>query len=281
MRCDERRDPILYWVMGQLESGESQEVREHLRSGCRECAGYVAEARELQLALLLAPDPAEPSPSLERRLLERVSSTGGPLRSSPPRRHATWRWATAAGLAALLAGLFGYRLGGSEATGRVAAPVPEPRGEELRAALEQLDEADEELMELESRLSELEGRLEESDEQVDLLRAPDVQRVQLNGTSAQPSASGSMFWQWEEGYYCYLYARGLPRPEGDGVYALWMENEKGERILVGSFRPDPEGEGTVWAKLPSDAGRAVRAVVTLETGEPGQRPRGPVQLVSS
>lgn len=280
MRCEERRDPILYWVMGQLEGEEAEDLRTHLRSGCAECAGYVTEARELQLGLLLAPDPADPSPTLERRLLARVSASPDSLRSAPPRRRAPWRWATAAALVALAAGLVGYRLGDSGAD-PAALVVAEEVNDELRDALEQLDEADAELAELEARLVELEGRLEESDEQVELLRAPDVQRVELNGTGARPEASAFMFWQWEEGYYCYLYAWGLPQPEGDGIYALWMENERGERILVGSFLPDPAGEGVVWAKLPADAGRAARAVVTLESGEPGQQPRGPVQLVSS
>ena len=47
MRCDERRDTILLWVMGQLEGGADEDVRVHVQSGCLECAGYVAEAREL------------------------------------------------------------------------------------------------------------------------------------------------------------------------------------------------------------------------------------------
>ena len=253
MRCDERRDPILLWVMGQLEGSPDDELRGHVQSGCLECAGYVAEARELRLGLLLAPDPAEPSPSLERRLRELVASTDAVDPAGPqPRARPPWRWAAAAALTAFLVGALGYRLGSADP--RAVAVAAEGRSE---------------------------GLLEESSEQVELLRASDVQRVQLGGTSARPEASASMFWQWEEGYYCYLHARGLSAPEGDGVYALWMENESGERILVGSFRPDARGQGVVWAKLTADAGRAARALVTLEKVEPGQEPTVPILLASS
>ncbi len=279
MRCDERRDPILLWVMGQLESGEEVALREHVQSGCTECAGYVAEARELQLGLLLAPDPAEPAPKLERMLLERVAGDGASPRPPPPRAGMPWRWAAAAALAAVTAAAVGYRVGEGEP--RPAAAATTGLAEELGLARVQLGEADEELGELEARLHELETLLEESSEQVELLRAPDVQRVQLAGTSAQPRASASIFWQWGSGYYCYLHALGLPQPEGDGVYALWMENEAGERILVGTFRPDSTGVGVVWARLPAEAGRAAGALVTLEPGEPGPEPRGAIQLVSS
>jgi hypothetical protein len=266
--------------MGQLEGRQGDELRAHVQSGCSECAGYVAEARELQLDLLLAPDPAETSPGLERRLLERVVPTHGRASAGgQPRTELPWRWAAAAALAVFVAGALGYSVGGAEPRTVVAAA--EGRSEDLQVALAQLDEADGELAVLESRLTELEGLLEESSEQVELLRAPDAQRVVLVGTKAGSEASASMFWQWEEGYYCYLHARGLAAPEGDGVYALWIENEAGERILVGSFRPDATGEGVIWAKLPADAGRAARALVTLEQAEPGQNPAGPVLLASS
>jgi hypothetical protein len=265
--------------MGQLEGSPDDELRAHVQSGCLECAGYVAEARELQLGLLLAPDPAEPSPGLERRILERVASGDGVAPAgAQPRTMRPWRWAAAAALTAFLAGALGYSLG---ADPRGVAVAAEDRSRELQAALAQLDEADGELAALESRLSELEGLLEESSEQVELLRASEVQRVLLSGTNDRPEASASMFWQWEEGYYCYLHARGLAAPDEGGVYALWMENESGERILVGSFRPDASGEGVVWAKLPAHAGRAARALVTLEQAEPGQEPVGPILLASS
>jgi hypothetical protein len=280
LRCDERRDAILLWVMGQLEGSQCDELLRHVESGCPECAGYVAEARELHLDLLIAPDPAEPSPGLERRLLERVASLDGVAPApSQPRTGLHWRWAAAAALTGLLVGVLGYRLGGADPSNVAAAP--EDWSEDLQVALAQLDEADGELAVLESRLAELEGLLEESSEQVELLRDSDVQRLALSATKAGPDASASMFWQWEEGYYCYLHARGLAAPEGDGVYALWMENESGERILVGSFRPDARGEGVVWAKLPADAGRAARALVSLEQAEPGQEPAGPILLASS
>ena len=279
MRCDARRDAILLWVMGELEDSQRDELRSHVQSGCRECAGYVGEARELQLGLFLAPDPAEPSARLERRLLERVASAEGAGPAGPtPFTLLGWRWAAAAALISLLVGVLGYRLG---ADSRNVAAAAEGPGEELHVVLAQLDEADGELAALESRLAELEGLWEESSEQVELLRAPNVQRVSLDATDVDSEASASMFWQWDEGYYCYLHARGLVAPEGDGVYALWMENESGERIMVGSFRPDARGEGVVWAKLPRDAGRAARALVTLEKAVPGQKPAGPVLLVSS
>lgn len=284
MTCDERRDAILLWAMGALDDAEVLPLREHLASGCARCEAALAGARELQLGLLMAPDPSEPSPGLERRLLARIAAQGPtPSGAAPP-----WRWAAAAGLSILLAGALGYDLATSDAP-RDADPselaASRAALEESRTALEESEEALEEsyaeLGELEHQVAELETQLEETSEQVELLRAGDVQRVELVGTAARPEARARMFWQFDRGYYCYLHATGLAAAPRDAVYALWMENEKGEQLLVGSFRPDASGEGEVWAKLPEDAGRAERALVTLEGQPPGQRPLGEVQLRSS
>lgn len=278
MTCDERRDAILLWVMGELDEAEALPLREHVTAGCAQCARSLAEARELQLGLLMAPDPSEPPPGLESRLLARVAAEPAPVAAPAG---SPWRWAAAAGLAIVLSGVLGYRLANSE--------PPQDHDpsqlEKARAALEESEEALEEsyaeLGELEQRVAELAALLEETSEQVELLRASDVQRVELVGTAARPEAHARMFWQFERGYYCYLHASGLADAPADAVYALWMENERGEQLLVGSFRPDASGEGEVWAKLPEDAGRARGALVTLESEPPGQRPEGEVQLRSS
>ena len=69
-------------------------------------------------------------------------------------------------------------------------------------------------------------------------------------------------------------------PAAGRVYALWLETESGERLLVGSFEPGADGSAILWAKLSSETGRAKGAAVTLEPADVAVLPTGAVQLRS-
>jgi hypothetical protein len=281
MSCEERRDAILFWVMGQLEPGPAEELRLHVSGGCAACAAHLAEARELELGLLLAPLPAEPPDSLRRRLVERIAGARAEVpRLAPARRLRARVAAIAAALAVALAA--GYRLGGArsgDSTGSAAPADAATLAEELAAAREALEESDAELGGLEASVRDLETRLAEAREQIRLLRAADVQRLALAGSAAQPSARAEMFWQWRDGYYCYLHVEGLRAPPQGRVYVLWIEDDAGERRLVGEFVPDAAGGAELWVRIGGEAGHARAALVTLEPAGAGV-PAGEVQLTS-
>jgi hypothetical protein len=263
MSCAERRDSILLLRAGLLEGEEAEELRAHLRSGCTECGRYAAEARHLWTALELASEPVEVPAALK----------GAARRPS---------WGAALALAAGLAAVAAVATFGLSAS-RGPDPQTLQQLAELREARadleEQLEQADEELAELEDRVGDLELELRDAREQVAMLRKPGLEIVSLRGTARQPEAQARVFWEWEDGYYCYLHAQHLHPTHRGEVYALWLDTESGDRLLVGSFEVGEDGSATLWVKLPGDTGHATRAVVTLESGEVTAAPKGEAQLV--
>jgi hypothetical protein len=283
MSCAERRDSILLLRAGLLEGEEAEELRAHLRSGCTECGRYAAEARHLWTALELASEPVEVPAALKGRLMQRIA---GAERGAAPRepRAAARRpsWGAALALAAGLAAVAAVATFGLSAS-RGPDPQTLQQLAELREARadleEQLEQADEELAELEDRVGDLELELRDAREQVAMLRKPGLEIVSLRGTARQPEAQARVFWEWEDGYYCYLHAQHLHPTHRGEVYALWLDTESGDRLLVGSFEVGEDGSATLWVKLPGDTGHATRAVVTLESGEVTAAPKGEAQLV--
>lgn len=279
MSCRERRDAILLLHEGLLDEAEARELRAHLETGCAECAGYVSEARGLFTDLALAPEPETPHPALKDRLERRLRARTAA--AAPPRRTLPLSWVAPASLAAGLAAV------ASLVTFRLAAGPDPALLEELAALREErtelgqeLEEADAELGELEAELDALRTELGDARDQVTMLRKPELDVMSLAGTEAQPDARARMFWEWSDGYYCYLHVTGLAPVAEGAVYALWLQTASGERLLVGSFTPASDGTAVLWAKLPSETGRAEGAAVTLESEDPGTAPAGPVQLRS-
>jgi hypothetical protein len=142
------------------------------------------------------------------------------------------------------------------------------------------DEALGEIAELDEEVQSLDTDLKTARDQIALLRSKELIVMDLQGSAAQPGASARVFWEWED-YLCYLRAQGLARPGEGERYVLWLEREAGGLIRAGTIDYEGGGGGTLWVQLPTETGRAVRAVVTLEAGEPEDAPAGPVQLASA
>ena len=68
MDCDEIRDLAPLYVLGVLEPDEAAAVRDHLAT-CDDAHAELLELAEPAGSLLLAPDPADPSPALRTRLM--------------------------------------------------------------------------------------------------------------------------------------------------------------------------------------------------------------------
>lgn len=286
MSCEERRDAVLLLAAGLLGDAEAAELRAHFAGGCPACAAHLAEARAVQAALDLAAGGPVPVPALRGELLRRIHRvpSSAPAR---PRAFPLERLAIAAGLGALLAAPIGWY-----AASHRYAPLLQAKDAELgqahqkEAALEQeidetrtdRDEVDGELAEMEAHSRIVESDLKRTQRQVSLLADAKVVSLDLRGTPAQPGAHARVFWRWDD-YYCYLHAEQLGPLAAPSVYALWIDTERGNRILAGTFAPE-DGEATLWVQLPRDIGRAVRAEITLEPGAPGPKPAGPPQLSS-
>jgi hypothetical protein len=296
--CEERRDQVLFFATGALDAEEAEALRAHLRSGCSACAAHLAEARRLELDLLLGLEPEAPPPALRARLMQRVETSRTPARphrsATPPapprpsRGAAAWiRSGLAAAAAAAVAALVTYQTTTRpEREARLALAAERSAQEEQRARIEaelaelreEKDEADAELGELEERMASLERALESASDQVAMLRSPDVKSFVLAGTAAQPEARARVFWEWND-YYCYVHGEKLRALAAGEVYALWLDTEKSGRILAGTLEVGGAGEGTLWVQLPRDAGKATGAMVTVERAPAGQAPAGAPELV--
>jgi anti-sigma-K factor RskA len=281
MTADDRSDAILLYAAGLLEGAELRRLEEQLRAG--DFARELREARALVAQISLGLDPVEPSPESKERLLAQIASSAPPI-PEPAARSGRMRLALVATIAALLgaaiATALSYWLGTLPAR-REAGLQVEARAElerANRALEEEREELDRVIAQQDVVLGELQQALELADEQIHMLHDPDLDLVVLAATDLQPEASAWVFWEWDD-YSCYLHATGLSQADAGRTYALWVFNDAGGVVRVGTFTPDDSGEVTYFAKLRRDIGRVVRVVITDEPTDVAEQPSGPDHLV--
>jgi len=278
----ERAEELFLYAAGSLEPDERVELEADLLTDAATRAALEVE-RDRLAELALSLDPETPPPAARARLLTRVTAEPTPAIAAPPdvpsagRGTRTSALATAAVVALLsAASTWGYL------DQRVVAPLEQRSDEAIRALGEATlarDELAEALSEQDRERADLETALEQAQEQIELLRSPDLQSVALRGSGSQPDAQARVFWEWED-YTCYLYARNLKAPRPDHFFALWLYNARGDVVGAGTFTPNARGEAALFAKLPRDTGRVVRSLVTEEPLELGEHPTGAVILAS-
>ncbi len=270
MSCEERADRILLFAAGALDDEECLEIEDHLRSGCPACRARLTEAESLLAQLAASLDPVPPSPAVKERLLARVRADSASA-ATPSRWLLFRRPVLAAGLAAIVAAVLAstvtQRLLPPSAPTDPAVPGAPSEFEEELASLE------EELGEQEALTRNLEAGVRYRDKQIRMLRSPRAEVIDLVGTGSFSKASGRVFWEWDD-YYCYFYATGLDETAPNHVYVLWLYNDRDEIHAVGSFGADRTGQASLFVPLPRGIEPIVRTVVTLETGEAGDRPTG-------
>jgi hypothetical protein len=289
MSHEPRRDDLLLYAAGALEGPERVELEAHLRGGCPLCDAELSAAGEVVVDLALLSAPTEPGPDVRDRLLERVERSArarAPIRLRARSAPVSLRRVLAAGLAALAAA----GLGAAALERLVAAPLREQAhareervrllAQEVSALRTERDELRAQLAEQDDEIAALEGATDASDDLIRFLRTPGLHSVSLVPTARQPNATARVFWEWED-YACHLTASGLVPTGPERVYALWLHTADGGTIHVGSFRPGSRGEGSLFARLPRDVGRVVRASVTEESSDVGDGPSGPVQLAAA
>ena len=278
MSCEERADRMLLFAAGALDDEECLEIEDHLRSGCRACRARLTEAESLFAQLAASLDPAPPSPAVKEKLLARVradsasaTTPSGWLLFRPSGWLLFRRPVIAAGLAAIVGAVLA-----STVTQRMLPP-PASTDPAVTGALlefeEELAALEEELGEQEALTRDLEAGVRDRDKQIRMLRSPRAEAIELVGTESFSKASGRVFWEWDD-YYCYFYATGLDETATDRVYVLWLYNDRDEVHAVGSFGADRTGHASLFVPLPRGIEPIVRTVVTLETGEAGDRPTG-------
>jgi anti-sigma-K factor RskA len=241
--CNERRDSILLYAAGALDASESGELRDHLASGCPECAGYLAEA-EATLALLGQSLPQQtPPPLLKQAILNRAKTEARKSNPEPASmRISSWdRIVLPAAVAAVLAvaiTLF--------AVHQIIPANPAHNAEDT------------------AKITNLENLLVSSQEQVTQLRQSlrGMQFAELKG-DPQPSAVGRVFIDSDMKKW-YFFTCGM-KPAADGkTYELWLISND-QKIPAGTFDVNEHGVAQLLGSVPQlPAGANVTLAVTDE-----------------
>lgn len=245
------------YLLGGLEGEEKHALEAHL-STCGDCRRKLAEARGL-LALVSGAAPAlVPPAGARQRILESVREHRQTPRHEPDRsavaRPGFWTlpnlvWAFAVLAAVVVASLLtveNRRLAREQAT--------------LRAAL-----------------SEQSIQLDKTQAALDILRAPETQRVHLVSGTERPIPEGRVFYHSHRGLL--FFASNLPPLDGKKAYELWLIPAEGKPINAGVFQTDSRGEGNVL--LPALPAHTVAKAfaVTIEPAGGVDQPTGPKVLV--
>jgi anti-sigma-K factor RskA len=242
------------YAVGALDGEELARLEAHLAAGCAECQARIAETRTALAELPASLPPAEPSPALRARVMERIALESParpvPARPARPASRVLW-WAGWAGLAAAAALLL-----------------------VLNA---QLSATREEMRALQARIEGLQGELADREATVRLLSDPAVRYVSLAGLAPSPRASAWLLWHpvTRRGI---LLARDLPPlPEGR-AYELWAIAGSAPPVPAGVFTVDRAGRGVLRPPvLPPDRPFDTFAV-SLEPAGGVPAPTGPLHL---
>lgn len=267
MTCEERQDQILSYATGTLSGSELDELRAHLRTGCRSCAEYLSEVGGVLDALPLGIDPVTPPAGIRKELLKRAEASirnrpaaaPAPVVSRSPGWWSYWPAALAGGAvaAAIVAGLFWSA---------------------FRAQRQTVASLQQDLRHLQDQVRQLRGTLDQTNQSIHLLQSPAVQLVSLEGTPARPQAKARVFWDKEKDAW-HVVASGLAPTAPGKTYELWLINADQKKIPAGTFDVGPDGEGQSLAKPPPDAGRIVALAVTDEPAGGVPQPTGRIQLL--
>jgi anti-sigma-K factor RskA len=251
--CEQCRDELTGYALGQAEAAHEAGMREHL-AACPVCRQELSEFEAAWAALPLMLEPAAPSPELFDRVLTRIGGQLSRAASNPSsprlsRRERILSYVVAATV--LLALTVGYI--------RLRSP-----NEDDAAARRSVE-----------KLAERLGNLQQMER---LLQSDRVRLVSLHRPETPASAQAYVIWDMAAGQW-HFYASELPAPPAGKQYQLWAADEDGRLLPGPTFDVDAEGLGSAVVDMPHlDPGVAAKAVVTLEPAGGSKEPTGKVYL---
>jgi hypothetical protein len=253
--CEQCRDELALYALGQREVAQEAAMREHF-AACPVCRQELAEIEAAWAALPLTLEPAAPTRELFDRVLERIGrrttkSVAEPVPSSRrlSRHERILSYVVAASV--LLALTVGY----------VRLRWPNEDDAAARRSVEKLAE----------RL----GNLQQMER---LLKSDRVRLVSLHRPETPASAQAYVVWDMAAGQW-HFYASDLPAPPAGKQYQLWARDKDGRLVPGPAFNVDAQGLGSAVVDMPQlDPQAAAKAVVTLEPVGGSKEPTGKVYL---
>jgi anti-sigma-K factor RskA len=261
---DELREQAELYVLDALASSDRQTFEAHLAS-CAECRAQVTTLSPVTQALAYVVPQHDPPSDLRARVLTSITGTPGmaPASSTRPEgANVILPWLAAAASLVLAAGL-----------GLYSASLRSRIG-----ALEQrLQEATERASAGDRQIAELRHAAADAQQQLAVLAAPDLQRIDLAGQPRAPQASARAFWSRSRGLV--FTASNLPTPPAGKTYQLWVLTKQPAPISAGVFKPDQRGRVAAVFETPLDLPQPVGMAVTVEPDGGVPSPTGDKYLV--
>jgi anti-sigma-K factor RskA len=269
MTHEQLRDLLPALSLGALDADERREAAAHV-STCAECAAELAALERTVQGIALEAPPVTPPAALKGKVLARIEDERAgrvalsrmpvPARPQPPR---PW-WAHGLALAASLALAIGASL------------YAWALRSEISILREDVAATSSEASKLRGELATLRRNWVEVTKAMDVLRAPDMLKVDLKGQATLPSGTGRAFWSRSAGLM--FTAEGLPALPQGKVYQLWTI--KGTVATgAGTFVPDAGGAASVTALVAATAEVPDAFGVTIEPAGGSATPTMPIVMV--
>lgn len=223
-----------------------------------------------------APAPARTTPALPAPREERPPLSAAVEEPPRSRRGGGWAIFAAAVVVLLTASILHLRqrldIGLSAATARAAAAEEDAEAARrmARDRIEQVQRTAEE------RIATAQQAAQSAQLTANVLAAPDLYRLDLDGTPRAPRAAAQVLWSRSRGIV--FSGSRLPAAPDGRVYQLWMITKE-RPVAVGVVHPDANGRVTAGFDTPDPLPRpVVGATVTLEAAGGSEQPAGPAFL---
>jgi anti-sigma-K factor RskA len=235
---DELKANAAGYVLGSLDPEERRVFEAHL-PGCGECAAEVASLRPVVGALAAAVPQVTPRAEMRDRVLGAVPKIGEAGFKTRRASDNKLSWLPLAAAVVLTIGMGVY-----------AARL----------------------------FADLRGQLDQAQSATQVLTAPDLARIDLQGQTVAPDARARALWSRSRGLV--FSASNLPAPPAGKVYQVWVVTAQAP-VSAGLLVPDSSGGGTAYYMTPPDIGAPVAVAVTLEPAGGVPAPTGDRYLVGT
>jgi len=271
MTHDELRESLPAFALGALDADERKMVAAHVET-CDACTAELAELERVVVGIGLDGPPVSPPAGLRARVLERVANepqstaqTHAVLPFAPKterRSFSASRLALAASVTiAIGASLYAFALRSEIASLRESVTTTGTEATRLRG-----------------ELAQLRRNWAEVTRAMDVLKAPDMLKVDLKGQANMPGAAGRAFWSRTAGIM--FTADRLPALAAGQVYQLWAITGT-VATGAGTFTPNAQGAASVTSTIAPGAPMPDAFGVTIEPTGGSATPTKPIVMVGS
>jgi anti-sigma-K factor RskA len=239
MNHDKIYDLLEAYVLGDIESPDTEIIEAHIDSGCPECQTRFRELSELSVKLASDIPQSEPSGQVKVRLLNRIKPTGQDIPAGTFDIFQRFKWISVAA-AILIIGL--------SVTSITLVNINR----------------------------DLKRQLSDTQDVTALLNSPGMQFVDLEGVDPNPQAFGKVVIDPDKGAaVVYMYA--LPQTPEGMEYQLWVMRE-GKPTSAGMFTVTEDGSAMLALEELSDPNAIASFLVTIEPAGGQVSPTGMMYL---